>query len=128
MLRKWSKRAQSTAEYAILIAVVVGAVVAMQIYVRRGLQGRVKDVVDFTGDAKIKSADGTETDLFSTTQYEPYYVSSAAKSDNLSSVTEDMQKGGSITKTIEGEEVSRMSRKQEIGWDANADLEAPELE
>lgn len=129
MLKRWNKRAQSTAEYAILIAVVVGAVVAMQIYVRRGLQGRVKDIVDNVGDAQIVGTDGTTvTNPFATGQYEPYYVSSAAKSDNKSSVREDVEKGGDITKTIEGEgEVSRMGRKQEIGWDANAALEAPEL-
>ncbi len=37
-----NKRAQSTAEYAILIALVVGAVVAMQTYVKRGIQARQK--------------------------------------------------------------------------------------
>ena len=45
MLR-FNKRAQSTAEYAIVIALVIGAVVAMQVYVRRGLQARMKGAVD----------------------------------------------------------------------------------
>ncbi len=130
MLRKWSKRAQSTAEYAILIAVVVGAVVAMQIYVRRGLQGRVKDIVDNVGDKQIVGADGTSVNNpFETGQYEPYYVSSDAKSANASSVKEDVEKGGGITKTIEGAgEVSQMGRQQVIGWDADETVKAPPLE
>lgn len=37
------KKAQSTAEYAILIGLVVAAVIAMQTYVKRGFQGRMKD-------------------------------------------------------------------------------------
>ena len=37
MIRGFYNKAQSTAEYAIVLALVVGAVVAMQIYVKRGL-------------------------------------------------------------------------------------------
>ncbi len=57
---KLSKKAQSTAEYAILIAIVVGALVGMQIYVRRGLQGRIADVVD-QGAAMSAAAGGGAT-------------------------------------------------------------------
>lgn len=39
-------RGQSTAEYAIVIALVVGALVVMQVYVKRGVQGRFKDTTD----------------------------------------------------------------------------------
>lgn len=69
MLRKLlkNKKAQNTAEYALLISLVVAAVVAMQTYVTRALQGRMRDatagyLVDQTGE------------LGRTQQYEPYYT------------------------------------------------------
>ncbi len=42
-------RAQSTVEYAILIAVVVGALLAMQIYMKRGVQGKLRSATDDIG-------------------------------------------------------------------------------
>jgi hypothetical protein len=48
MMRKY--KAQSTAEYAILIIIMIGALVAVQIYVKRGFQGRWKASVDDFGD------------------------------------------------------------------------------
>jgi len=110
MLRKLGKRAQTTAEYAILIAIVVGAVVAMQVYVRRGLQARVKDAVD-----------KTEGDIFTTKQYEPYYVDTSIDSTRDVKVTENIQAGGSATKTIEGEDVSSRTgyQKSELGTASN---------
>lgn len=58
-------KGQNTAEYAIVIALIIGAVIAMQTYVKRGLQGRMKDATD-------KVATDT-SDLGTTKQYEPYY-------------------------------------------------------
>ena len=68
-LRK-NKKAQNTAEYAILISLVVAAIIAMQVYVQRGMQGRIRDAV--------KGYLVTETTALGTTaQYEPYYLSSS---------------------------------------------------
>ncbi len=47
MLRKF--KGQSTLEYAMIIAVVVGAIIAMQIYLRRGVQGKLRESVDNIG-------------------------------------------------------------------------------
>ncbi|MFA6349799.1 MAG: hypothetical protein WCY12_02580 [Candidatus Omnitrophota bacterium] len=44
------KRGQSTLEYAIIIAVVVGALLAIQVYVKRGVQGRFKQAADDIGE------------------------------------------------------------------------------
>jgi len=44
------RRAQSTLEYALIIAVVVGALIAMQVYVKRGIQGRLKSATDDIGE------------------------------------------------------------------------------
>jgi len=68
MLRKLikNKKAQNTAEYAILISLVVAGIIAMQTYAQRALQGRVR------GAAQYLQCQTTE--LGNTLQYEPYYV------------------------------------------------------
>jgi len=108
MLRKFGKRAQTTAEYAILIALVVAAVTAMQMFVRRGLQGKIKDGVDVMG---------TKMNLpsYGSTQYEPYYLSSTQDTTQKSHNTDNMQKDGSIIRTPDA--TTTVSRTQDIGWD-----------
>jgi uncharacterized protein (UPF0333 family) len=63
-----NKKAQQTAEYALLIALVVAAVIAMQTYAQRAIQARIKGASDYLADET--SALGT------TNQYEPYYLTS----------------------------------------------------
>ena len=63
-----NKKAQNTMEYAIIIAVVVGALSGMQLYMKRGMQGNLKDGMD-----KIPSQVGAGG-LLSSQQYEPYYM------------------------------------------------------
>ena len=41
---------QSTLEYAVLIAVVAAAAIGMQIYVKRGIQGRLRQSADQVGE------------------------------------------------------------------------------
>jgi len=50
MFTKLDKRGQSTLEYAVIIAVVVGALLAVQVYVKRGVQGRFKQAADDIGE------------------------------------------------------------------------------
>lgn len=45
-----NKHGQSTLEYAILIAAVVAGLVMMQIYLKRGIGGRLKSGADNIGD------------------------------------------------------------------------------
>ena len=70
MFRKLGKnrKAQNTAEYALLIALVVAAVIAMQTYAQRTLQARIRDASSYLVTQT--------TALGSTNQYEPYYLSS----------------------------------------------------
>jgi len=44
------KRGQSTLEYAVLIVVIIGALLAVQTYIKRGVQGRLKSASDDIGD------------------------------------------------------------------------------
>jgi len=49
MLKKM-KKGQTAIEYAVLLIVVIGSFVAIQNYLKRGLQGRWRDSVDSLGD------------------------------------------------------------------------------
>lgn len=64
------RRAQSVAEYSVCLALVLAALLGMQIYVKRGLQGRYKEVVDHAAQQAVNAAQFTT----SPKQYEPYYV------------------------------------------------------
>src|SRR5580658_8721304 len=44
------KRGQSTLEYAVLIVVIIGALLTLQVYIKRGVQGRLKSSADDVGD------------------------------------------------------------------------------
>ncbi|MDP8260903.1 MAG: hypothetical protein P9M01_00985 [Candidatus Kappaea frigidicola] len=97
------KQAQSTAEYAILISVIVGAALAMQVYIKRSLQAKMHDagiaLTDVSGDLT-----GEGVILGTTKQYEPYYaeqrLSSADRDTSIenSATTSD---GGVLARTSE---------------------------
>lgn len=44
------RKGQGTLEYAIIIAVIVAALLAIQVYFKRGLQGRIRQASDDIGD------------------------------------------------------------------------------
>jgi len=62
-----NKKAQQTAEYALLISLVIAAVVAMQTYAQRSLQARIKAAGNYLAHETSELGDTTE-------QYEPYYL------------------------------------------------------
>ena len=63
-----NKKAQQTAEYALLISLVVAAVIAMQTYAQRTIQARIRDASGYLTT--------TTSALGKTNQYEPYYLNS----------------------------------------------------
>ena len=68
-----NKKGQNTAEYALLIALVVAGIIAMQQYAQRALQARVRDASAYmTGAVNNTALPGFN----STAQYEPYYMQS----------------------------------------------------
>ena len=75
MLRNFLKnrKAQNTAEYALLIALVVAGVIAMQTYAQRALQARIHDASQYMANIDSNASIG----LGSNTQYEPYYMNSS---------------------------------------------------
>jgi len=109
------KKGQNTAEYAILIGVIVAAAIAMQIYVRRGMQARIKDAVDYS---KTIDDDSGE-DVFNTSQYEPYYMDSSLATTSDSTSSEAMAAGGAITRDITNQYTSRTGEITYGNWSGN---------
>lgn len=52
-------RAQSTLEYVVMIAVIAAALFAMQIYIKRGMQGRMRESADNIGQGFLYSPGAT---------------------------------------------------------------------
>ena len=59
------KRGQSTLEYAVLIVIIIGALLAIQVYIKRGVQGRLASSADDIGD---QYSDGNTNSLKTTTR------------------------------------------------------------
>ncbi|MCA9398115.1 MAG: hypothetical protein KC618_00070 [Candidatus Omnitrophica bacterium] len=48
--KRRQKKGQSTLEYAILVIIIMGALLSIQVYIKRGVQGRWKKAADDIGD------------------------------------------------------------------------------
>jgi len=100
------RKGQSTAEYAIVIGLVIAAAVGMQIYVKRSLQAKVKDAVDYNDPAAT---------MLTTSQYEPYYLSSDMDSTRDETTQIDTAVGGKVTRTILEDEANRVGTQDISG-------------
>ena len=93
MLSKF-KKAQATAEYAILFAVVIGAAMGVQSYVKRALQARIHDAanqfIDKTGGTNYQweGVAGTKT---TTDQSSERYFTENIEADTQYTYNETMQ-------------------------------------
>jgi hypothetical protein len=65
-------KAQSLTEYALVIALVSAGLIGMQVYVKRGIQAKVKNFVD--GSVKESARIANQAQI---SQYEPYYADSS---------------------------------------------------
>jgi hypothetical protein len=113
MLTRFNRksRAQSTAEYAILIGLVIAAAVAMQVYVKRGLQARIHDASRVLV-TQTPELDTTDANL----QYEPYYLNSSYTVTRGSNSATDLQAAGNYV----SDETSNVQRTggQSYGFQA----------
>ena len=91
-----NKRGQNIAEYVILVAIIIGAAAAMQIYLKRGISGRIADATDHA--PQIADVAGAPLS-FNTKQYEPYYADSSSDVTSTSTVSEDLANRGGITRS-----------------------------
>ena len=96
------RKGQSMAEYAIVLTVVITAIVAMQIYVKRGLQGKVRDVTDNLGVGLTAGGIAKVTN-----QYEPYYAQSNFNTSQNQNVIESYNAGGSVARNSVQEQSNR---------------------
>lgn len=100
---KLGKSGQNTAEYALVIGLVIAAAMAMQTYVSRSLQSNIKDVSNKLVDYKD--------------QYEPYYLQNS-NTNTVSGIG-----GGArsdVEKVKEGSEIDIERAKTEtkrVGWE-----------
>jgi len=95
-----NKKAQQTAEYALLISLVVAAVIAMQTYAQRALQGRIRD-------GSLYMVQQTSA-LGESNQYEPYYLDSSYQTGADVDTAETMSQLGKTTK----DEISNRVRQE----------------
>lgn len=101
-----NKHGQNTAEYAILIALVIAAAMAIQTYVKRGLQAKVRDaVIYYATDADVSTLGATQ-------QYEPYYLQSDFDTQTDSTQTVDELTGGGWTRDVSGDSTSRTGEQR----------------
>ena len=103
--RMKDRKAQNTAEYAILIALVVGAVIAMQTYVQRGMNGRFLDTTKFMINA-------TKDVGSANYQYEPYYQDSKYKTNRFSDET--LQAKGENYWSTKTSKVNRLGQENAV--------------
>lgn len=105
-MRLSNHKAQHLSEYALIFSLVLAALIAMQTYVKRGLQGRYKDASD-TIVLSLKAQTGKDALLL---QYEPYYTESEMTTETDMSKVETANLGGSkkteidYTATRQGEQ------------------------
>jgi len=122
------EKAQSVTEYSIFVAIVLLAIITMNVYVKRGLQGRYADVVDVTTNNLNVTAAQTLPAISYTNedgqsvkyttqyvqsvlnnipkQYEPNYANSAQMVDSPRMVTETVRSRSDITRILSASSTS----------------------
>ena len=95
-LNKKKTKGQSTLEYAVLIIIVIGALLSIQIYIKRGVQGRLKSATDDIGD-----------------QYSPGNTNVRMKHHVFSHTNETFLKGETLS-TLKEKEITTDDTNMEI--------------
>lgn len=115
----FKRKGQSIAEYAVVLGLVVAAVMAMQVYVGRGLKARIKSGTDAFNTADATITVGTNTATFKNqSQYEPYYLVSEYDTYQESVEQEHMKEG-----KVKKEKVSDITARKEGGFQSYIDAD-----
>lgn len=94
-----NRKGQSTVEIAVLFAVIVGALVAMQIYLKRGAMGKLRETADQIGE-----------------QFSPTQTSSSLNTSYSGARHDTTHPTGLVTSDITQDEVqSRSAGQQSTG-------------
>lgn len=101
-MKNLSVNGQSLAEAAITLATVGLAILAMQVYIQRGIQGKTKDLTDaIIGKKQEASASIKEHGWTDTSSFSKIKVSTMKRvnAENKGGVTKDIIKDRTITKS-----------------------------
>jgi Flp pilus assembly pilin Flp len=100
----FNRKGQNTAEYAILIALIIAAAIGMQTYVKRGLQARLHDESkNFVNKLASNPEWANISDVATSAeiQFEPEQLSRQATQDVLEDTAKStMEKGGVVTREV----------------------------
>ena len=119
------KKAQNTAEYAILFALVIAAVIGMQTYVKRGIQARVADtsddfvtaVSDPTGWAALEEGGPAVAAVTAEYQFEDERISSKSTQDIIKDEeVYTMDTGGTTIRETTKKTSQAEGDYQEVGY------------
>lgn len=99
MVTNLRNKGQSTLEYALVIAVIVAALIAMQTYIKRGFQGKLKSASDDMGEQFSPGASTYDyTTQSAATSHETVASGSSTLAhggDTVSTSSSDQQRFGS---------------------------------
>lgn len=101
MLKK--TKGQATLEYAVIIGVIVAALAAMQIYIKRGFQARFHDGMEYLRTETVGLGGPQQN------QYEPYYINSAYDSTTSRTHQNTVAARGQTTRDSQSDLKSRLT-------------------
>ncbi len=101
-------KGQSTLEYALIIAVVVGALLAMQSYMKRGVQGKLREATDDVGS---QYSAGNVTAKYITQQStDKQTVETVGVGTTAGARTTSVQSPATVTTTAEGDNAEKITK------------------
>ena len=107
------KRGQSTAEYLIVLALVLAAVTAMQVFGERALKGKM-----YGAWSKFTQVGNNSNYLTSQKQYEPYYVLENTNIYQNQTANTNIRTGGAVNRNVT-QTVQRTGGTTTTGANAN---------
>jgi hypothetical protein len=100
-----NRKGQSTLEYAIIVAVVIGGLLVMQHYIKRGYQGKLKGAADDMGE-----------------QFDPNAYTGNFNITQSSTVKQTVNAGVTTTKHAEDQVNSKTGSENLEKWDKTSDV------
>jgi hypothetical protein len=100
-----NRKGQSTLEYAIIIAVIVGGLLVMQHYIKRGYEGKLKSASDDMGE-----------------QFDPGYYTAHFNTTQISEVNQTVLNGTSSTRHIQNQISNKTGHETVAAWNATQNV------
>ena len=90
-LNQKRQKGQSTLEYAILIIIIIGALLSIQVYIKRGVQGRLKSATDDIGTQFSPGNTNVVKKMLTSSQSSDTFIDGVTRSELLADeVTTDL--------------------------------------